>query len=74
MFFQIHVDFQYHKTLGISFLNRLEYYKQKKDSNFEEKALNSVRMITLHKSNETLKNYLREIGFYKIEDWSDFLK
>ena len=42
--------------------------------NFEEKALDAVRSVTLHKSNDVVKNYLREIGYYKIEDWSDVFK
>ena len=63
-----------HSAIGTYFLNKLNKYRSEKIPNFEEKALDAVRSVTLHKSNDVVKNYLREIGYYKIEDWSDVFK
>jgi integrase len=63
-----------HSAIGKYFVSMVEKYKKENVPNFEEKALNSVRTITLHKSNEVVRNYLREIGYYKVDDWSDILK
>lgn len=63
-----------HSAIGYYFSQRLEEYRKNKVPNFEEKALDAVRQITLHKNNETVKNYLREIGYYKTEDWSKYMK
>ena len=63
-----------HSAIGKMFLVKLNDYKKDGIPNFEEKALDFIRTITNHKDNKTVKNYLREIGYYKIEDWSDTLK
>ena len=56
------------------FIVKLNEYKESNIPNYEEKALDYIRTITNHQNNNTVKNYLREIGYYKIEDWSNILK
>lgn len=48
------------------------YHEKRKDGS-EDDALAYVRSITAHQTNEAVRKYLREIGYYKIEDWSDLL-
>ena len=63
-----------HSAIGKYFVSMVEKYKKENIPNFEEKALDSIRTITLHKNNAVVRNYLREIGYYKVDDWSDVLK
>ncbi|MEW7289621.1 hypothetical protein [Aquimarina sp. 2304DJ70-9] len=63
-----------HAAIGKLFVEKVNELKEKKEPNFEEKALDFVRSITLHKNNKITRDYLREIGYYKIDDWSELLK
>lgn len=63
-----------HAAIGKMFIVKLNEYKESNTPNYEEKALDYIRTITNHQNNNTVKNYLREIGYYKIEDWSNILK
>jgi len=63
-----------HSAIGKLFVEKVKDYKKNNDPNFEEKALNYIRRISLHKDNGATRNYLREIGYYKIDDWSHLLK
>ncbi|TSE08410.1 phage integrase N-terminal SAM-like domain-containing protein [Aquimarina algiphila] len=63
-----------HSAIGKLFVEKINELREKKEPNFEEKALDFVRSITLHKDNKMTRNYLREIGYYKIDDWSDLFK
>ncbi|CAL2106369.1 Core-binding (CB) domain-containing protein [Tenacibaculum sp. 190524A02b] len=63
-----------HAAIGRLFIETITEYKNQGVKNFEEKALDFIRSITAHTNNETVKKYLREIGYYLIEDWSTKLK
>ena len=62
-----------HSAIGKIFIEKIEEYKKAKVPNFEDKALEYIRKITDHQDNKTVRNYLREIGYYKIDDWSEML-
>lgn len=63
-----------HSAIGKFFLEKTKEYKEAGNPNFEEKALEYIRSITDHQDNDTVRKYLREIGYYLIDDWSDILK
>lgn len=60
-----------HAAIGQIFIKKIEEFKD--ESNVVEKSLSAVRDITGHQTNEAVKKYLREIGYFKIKDWSDLL-
>ncbi len=63
-----------HAAIGKLFIEKIQENRKNKIPNFEENALNYIRTITLHKSNDIVRDYLREIGYFKIDDWSNYLK
>ncbi|WP_435263442.1 tyrosine-type recombinase/integrase [Tenacibaculum sp. nBUS_03] len=63
-----------HSAIGKMFIEKVKELRKEGTPDFEDKALDFIRKITAHKDNDTVRNYLREIGYYKIDDWSNLLK
>ncbi len=62
-----------HSAIGKLFIEKIKELKKQGVFDFEDKALDFIRKITDHKDNNTTRTYLREIGYYKIDDWSDLM-